>query len=83
MFKDTCLVALKRKDWSSHIIDLEILVCMLLKSSYFGLEIFVRMVLKVFLYLILKSSYVGFKTNSPNAQAYNHTNALIISIGIV
>jgi hypothetical protein len=31
MFKDTCLVALKRKDWSPCIIDLEILV-------YFGLE---------------------------------------------
>jgi hypothetical protein len=31
MFKDTCLIALKRKDWSPHIFDLEILIDLLLK----------------------------------------------------
>jgi ubiquitin-protein ligase len=31
MFKDTCLNALKRTDWSPHIIHLEILVDLLLK----------------------------------------------------
>jgi hypothetical protein len=31
MFKETCLIALKRKDWSPHILHLEILVDMLLK----------------------------------------------------
>jgi hypothetical protein len=31
MFKDTCLIALKRKDWSPHILHLEILVDLLLK----------------------------------------------------
>jgi hypothetical protein len=59
MFKETCLIALKRKDWSHRLIDLEILVC-----------------------LILKSLYDGSKTNSPNAQAYNHTYAIIIRIGL-
>jgi hypothetical protein len=43
MFKDTCLIALKRKDQSPHIIDLEILV-------YLTLEIFVRLILKVFIH---------------------------------
>jgi hypothetical protein len=46
MFKDTCLIALKRKDWSPRILGVEILI-----------------------YLILKSSFIGFKMNSPNAQA--------------
>jgi hypothetical protein len=31
MFKDTCLIALKRKDQSPHILHLEILVDLLLK----------------------------------------------------
>jgi hypothetical protein len=57
MVKDTYLIALKRKYRSPHILDLEILI-----------------------YLILKSSYIGFGTNSPNAQAYNHTNTTIIRI---
>jgi hypothetical protein len=73
MFKDTCLVALKIKDRSPRIIDLEILVYMLLKSSY-------TLVLKVFVCLILWSSFVGYGTNSLNAQAYNHTNVIIIRI---
>jgi hypothetical protein len=60
MFKDTCLIALKRKDWSPRILVLEILVYLLLE---------------VFIYLILKSLFIGFKMISPNAQAYNHTNA--------
>jgi hypothetical protein len=59
MFKGTCLVAHKRIDRSPHMFELEILV-----------------------YLILKSSYVGSGMNSPYAQAYNHINATIISIGI-
>jgi hypothetical protein len=59
MFKDTFLIALKRKDQSPRIIDLEILI-----------------------YLALKSSYNGSRTNSPNTQAYNDTNATIIRIGI-
>jgi hypothetical protein len=59
MFKDTCLVALKRKDQNPRILDPEILI-----------------------YLILKSSFNGFKMNSPNAEAYNHTNSKIIRIGI-
>jgi hypothetical protein len=33
MFKDTCLISLKRKDWSPHILALEILV-------YFIVEVF-------------------------------------------
>jgi hypothetical protein len=59
MLKDTCLIALKRKDQSPHIFALEILV-----------------------YMLLKSLYNGSKMNSPNAQAYNHTNGTIIWIGI-
>jgi hypothetical protein len=59
MFKDTYLVAHKRIDQSPCMFELEILV-----------------------YLILKSSYVGSGMNSPYAQAYNHINATIISIGI-
>jgi hypothetical protein len=46
MFKDTCLIALKRKDRSPRILDLEILVYLLLE---------------VFVYLILKSLYIGFE----------------------
>jgi hypothetical protein len=38
--------------------------------------------LEILIYLALKSSYNGSRTNSPNAQAYNHTNATIIRIGI-
>jgi hypothetical protein len=59
MFKDTCLIALKRKDHSPRILHLEILVDLLLK-------IFVRLL----------------QNDSLNAQAYNHINAIIISIGI-
>jgi hypothetical protein len=59
MFNNTCLVALKIKDWSTRTLGLEIIV-----------------------YLILESSYISFEINSPNAQAYNHTNAAIIRIGI-
>jgi hypothetical protein len=59
MFKDTCHVALKRKDQSPHILGIEILV-----------------------YMDLESSYISFKMNSPNAQAYNHINATIIRIRI-
>jgi hypothetical protein len=59
MFKNTCLIALKRKDQSSCIIHLEILVDLLLK-------VFVRRP----------------QNDSLNAQAYNHINATIISIGI-
>jgi hypothetical protein len=59
MFKVTCLIALKRKDRSPHILHLEILVDLLLK-------VFVR----------------RLQNDSLNAQAYNHINAIIISIGI-
>jgi hypothetical protein len=59
MFKDSCLIALKRKDRSPRMFELEILI-----------------------YMILKSSYVGSGMNSLYAQAYNHINATIISIGI-
>jgi hypothetical protein len=58
MFKVTCLIALKRKDQSSHILHLEILVDLLLK---------------VFAHRLWNDSL--------NAQAYNHINATIISIG--
>jgi hypothetical protein len=58
MFKDTCLIALKRKDRSPHILYLEILADLLLK-------VFVR----------------RLQNDSLNAQAYNHINATIISIG--
>jgi hypothetical protein len=34
MFKDNCLVALKRKDRCPCIIDLEILIYLILKSSH-------------------------------------------------
>jgi hypothetical protein len=57
MFKDTCLVALKRKDQSPHMFVHENIV-----------------------YLILKSSFIGFEMTSPNAQLNNHTNATIIRI---
>jgi hypothetical protein len=59
MFKDTCLIALKRKDWSPCILHLEILVDLLLKVFVHRLQ-----------------------NDSRNAQAYNHINATIISIGI-
>jgi hypothetical protein len=59
MVKGTCLIAHRRIDQSPHMFELEILV-----------------------YLILKSSFVDSRTNSPYAQAYNHINAAIISIGI-
>jgi hypothetical protein len=59
MFKDTCLIALKRKDWSPRIFDLEILIDLLLK-------VFRRWPRK----------------DSLNAQAYNHINATIMSMGI-
>jgi hypothetical protein len=36
MFKDTCLITLKRKDQSPHILHLEILVDLILKCSYVG-----------------------------------------------
>jgi hypothetical protein len=58
MVKDTCLIALKRKDRSPCILHLEILIELLLK-------VFVR----------------RLWNNSLNAQAYNHINATIISIG--
>jgi hypothetical protein len=38
--------------------------------------------LQILLYLVLKSSYVSSGMNSPYAQAYNHINETIISIGI-
>jgi hypothetical protein len=47
----------------------------LLTREYIG--VLVCIVLKV---LILKSSYDVSRMNSPNAQAYNHTNAIIIGI---
>jgi hypothetical protein len=59
MFKDTCLIALKRKDRNPRIFDLEILVDLLLK---------------VFIHWL--------QNDSLNAQAYNHINATIMSIGI-
>jgi hypothetical protein len=59
MFKDTCLIALKRKDRSPRILQLKILIDLLLK-------VFVRQLWN----------------DSLNAQAYNHINATIISIGI-
>jgi hypothetical protein len=34
MFKDISLIALKRKDWSPHILALKILVYLILKSSF-------------------------------------------------
>jgi hypothetical protein len=58
MFKLTCLIALKRKDWSPRILHLEILVDLLLK---------------VFVHWLWNDSL--------NAQAYNHINAIITSIG--
>jgi hypothetical protein len=58
MFKETCLIALKRKDQSPPILHLEILVDLLLKVSVHQL-----------------------RNDSLNAQAYNHINATIISIG--
>jgi hypothetical protein len=36
MFKDICLIALKRKDQSPRMFELEILVYLILKSSYVG-----------------------------------------------
>jgi hypothetical protein len=59
MVKCTCLIALKRKDRSPRILHL---------------EIFVELLLKVFVRLLRKDSL--------NAQAYNYINAIIISIGI-
>jgi hypothetical protein len=59
MVKDTCLIALKRKDQSPRILHLEILIDLLLK-------VFVPQL----------------RNDSLNAQAYNHINATIISIGI-
>jgi hypothetical protein len=59
MDKGTCLIALKRKDRSPHILHLEILVDLLLKVFVHQLQ-----------------------NNCLNAQAYNHRNATIISIGI-
>jgi hypothetical protein len=59
MFKDTCLIALKRKDRSPRIFDLEILIDLLLKVFICWLQ-----------------------NDSLNAQAYNHINATIMSIGI-
>jgi hypothetical protein len=38
--------------------------------------------IRVLVYWILKSSNIGSRTNSPNAQAYNETDATIIRIGI-
>jgi hypothetical protein len=59
MFKDTYLIALKRKDQSPRILHLEILIDLLLK---------------VFVHRL--------RNDSLNAQAYNHINATITSIGI-
>jgi hypothetical protein len=58
MVKDTCLIALKRKDQSPRILHLEIQVDLLLKVFVCRLQ-----------------------NDSLNAQAYNHINATIISIG--
>jgi hypothetical protein len=59
MVKGTCLIALKRKDRSPCILHL---------------EIFVDLLLKVFVRLLQKDSL--------NAQAYNYINVTIISKGI-
>jgi hypothetical protein len=67
MFKDTYLIALKRKDRSPHTIYLEILVRLIL-------EVFVDLILKVFVHRL--------QNEFPNAQAHNHTNAVIIRICI-
>jgi hypothetical protein len=56
MFKDTCPIALKRKDRSPSIFQLEILI-------YLILDVFIRIILKVFIYLILKSLCVDSRTN--------------------
>jgi hypothetical protein len=57
--KDTCLIALKRKDRSPCILYL---------------EIFIDLLLKVFVRLL--------QNDSLNAQVYNYINATIISTGI-
>jgi hypothetical protein len=67
MVKDTCLIALKRKDQSPRI-------------NY--LEIHVRLILEVFVYLILKVFVHQLCYEFPNAQAHNHANAAIIRICI-
>jgi hypothetical protein len=67
MFKDTCLIALKRKDQSPHI---------------FGLESLCILDLVVFLCLILEVFIHRLKNDPLNAQAYNNTNATIIRIWI-
>jgi hypothetical protein len=38
--------------------------------------------LEILIYLILYSLLASFETNSPNGQAYNQTNSVIISMGI-
>jgi hypothetical protein len=65
MFKETCLIALKRIDQSSHIFHLQSL-------RILDLEIFVRLILEFFIRRP--------RNDSPNSQAYNHTNATIIRI---
>jgi hypothetical protein len=67
MFKDTCLIVLKRKDRSPHILYLENL-------HILAIEIFVHLDLEVFVHQL--------RNDSSNAQAYNHTNATIIRIKI-
>jgi hypothetical protein len=42
--------------------------------------VLVYFILEIIIYLILKFSYIGCGMNSPNAQAYNHTSAVIIRI---
>jgi hypothetical protein len=65
MFKDTCLIALKKK----------ILI-------YFILEMLIYLILMSSSAESWKCSYVSSRMNSPNTQAYNHTNSIIIRIRI-
>jgi hypothetical protein len=65
MFKDTCLIALKRKDRSPHILHIEF-PCIL--------------DLGIFVYLISKVFERRLQNDSLNAQAYNQINVTIITI---
>jgi hypothetical protein len=67
MFKATCLVALKRKDWSPRILHIGI-------PHILDLGIFVYLISKVFEHRL--------QNDSLNAQAYNQINATIIRIRI-
>jgi hypothetical protein len=54
--------------------------CSLLIKENIGVPVY--MVLKSFYTSSWKSSYVSCRMDSPNAEAYNHTNATIIRIRI-